>query len=102
MRTTLIHPASERRRRSPRNASRGRRDVERVAHAVAARARQAGKRITREPIAADRPGDVTVERTRAVGGPLDLATYSCRCGLIFSAAVSTTVCCPHCGEEQDW
>jgi hypothetical protein len=116
MRPTLTHPNSERRRRSPRAASRGRRDVERVAHAVAVRAREAGKRITREPSGTAREAgkgitrepsgtarvaEITAERTGA-GGPLDVATYSCRCGLIFSAAVSTTVDCPHCGAEQDW
>jgi hypothetical protein len=43
-----------------------------------------------------------LDRAQAAGGPLDLATYVCGCGLLFSALVSTTVCCPHCGAEQDW
>jgi hypothetical protein len=37
------------------------------------------------------------------GGPLmDLATYTCPCGYVFEAAVSTSVGCPHCGAGQAW
>jgi rubrerythrin len=36
-------------------------------------------------------------------GPLqDHAVYSCHCGYVFEAAVSTTVGCPNCGGEQAW
>jgi hypothetical protein len=28
--------------------------------------------------------------------------YSCECGYIFQAAVSTSVGCPHCGGSQAW
>ena len=45
-------------------------------------------------------GDVV--RARAAGGPLDNAHYGCDCGYQFSAAVSTTVSCPHCGNLQTW
>ncbi|MGH2832092.1 MAG: hypothetical protein ACRDK2_04900 [Solirubrobacteraceae bacterium] len=41
-------------------------------------------------------------RTRAAGGPLDEACYSCQCGYVFEASVSTTVTCPHCGASQAW
>ncbi len=34
--------------------------------------------------------------------PTDAASYQCQCGLVFSAPVSTTVHCPHCGTAQDW
>jgi hypothetical protein len=43
-----------------------------------------------------------VERVREAGGPIDRASYSCACGYLFSASVSTSVSCPHCGAEQAW
>jgi hypothetical protein len=39
---------------------------------------------------------------RRGSGPEDNALYSCMCGYAFTAAVSTTVDCPHCGSEQAW
>jgi hypothetical protein len=61
------------------------------------------------PVAAARPQspvtaklDPDVERARSAGGPIDKASYDCQCGFRFSAAVSTTVCCPHCGSGQAW
>lgn len=41
-------------------------------------------------------------RARESGGPIDNAQYSCSCGLVFQAAVSTSVACPHCGTGQAW
>jgi hypothetical protein len=41
-------------------------------------------------------------RARDAGGPLDSAHYGCGCGYQFSAAVSTSVNCPHCGSLQAW
>jgi hypothetical protein len=41
-------------------------------------------------------------RERAAGGPEDRAAYTCACGHVFEAAVSTTVGCPHCGDTQAW
>jgi hypothetical protein len=32
----------------------------------------------------------------------DQAMYSCACGFVFRAAVSTSVGCPHCGGSQAW
>ncbi len=32
----------------------------------------------------------------------DKAFYACGCGYAFTANVSTTVGCPHCGTEQAW
>jgi hypothetical protein len=49
-----------------------------------------------------RPVDAAAERVREAGGPLDRACYSCGCGYQFSAPVSTTVSCPHCGAGQAW
>ncbi len=46
--------------------------------------------------------DRALERAREAGGPIDHAAYSCCCGLLFSAPVSTTVVCPHCGADQAW
>jgi hypothetical protein len=28
--------------------------------------------------------------------------YSCECGFVFQATVSTSVGCPHCGGSQAW
>ena len=39
---------------------------------------------------------------RRGSGPEDNALYSCMCGYAFTAAVSTSVDCPHCGTEQAW
>lgn len=55
---------------------------------------------TREPL--PRLRDLDVERVREAGGPVDRASYSCACGYLFSANVSTSVSCPHCGAEQAW
>jgi len=41
-------------------------------------------------------------RARESGGPIDNAAYTCGCGLVFEAAVSTSVECPHCGTQQAW
>lgn len=48
------------------------------------------------------PGLAAERRARESGGPIDLAHYSCRCGYVFNAAVSTSVTCPHCGTGQAW
>jgi hypothetical protein len=39
---------------------------------------------------------------RRGGGPQDRALYSCACGYAFTAYVSTSVACPHCGTGQAW
>jgi hypothetical protein len=49
-----------------------------------------------------RPVDIAAQRVRDAGGPIDRASYSCECGLLFEAKVSTTVECPHCGAGQAW
>lgn len=41
-------------------------------------------------------------RLRESGGPRDRATYTCACGYVFMADVSTSVACPHCGTSQAW
>jgi len=44
----------------------------------------------------------THEQARRAGGPQDRALYNCACGYVFTAAVSTSVGCPHCGTSQAW
>jgi len=47
--------------------------------------------------------DLTDERRmRESGGPDDRAVYTCSCGYVFEADVSTSVTCPHCGTGQAW
>jgi hypothetical protein len=41
-------------------------------------------------------------RMRESGGPDDRAVYTCSCGYVFEADVSTSVTCPHCGTGQAW
>jgi hypothetical protein len=41
-------------------------------------------------------------RRREAGGMQDEAVYTCSCGLVFNAPVSTSVGCPHCGGAQAW
>jgi hypothetical protein len=42
------------------------------------------------------------ERNKRANVSEDTATYSCGCGYVFTAPVSTTVDCPHCGADQAW
>jgi hypothetical protein len=84
MRPSLLHPRGERRhsrRQRPRRAPSG--------------------EGAREPVVVS-SCDPAVERVREAGGPVDHASYSCQCGFLFSAQVSTTVACPHCGADQAW
>jgi hypothetical protein len=41
-------------------------------------------------------------RAREAGPSQDKALYTCRCGFVFQALVSTSVGCPHCGGVQAW
>ncbi|MGH2891082.1 MAG: hypothetical protein ACRDNJ_15800 [Solirubrobacteraceae bacterium] len=41
-------------------------------------------------------------RRREAGTCEDEAVYSCECGFVFQAPVSTSVDCPHCGSSQAW
>jgi rubrerythrin len=42
------------------------------------------------------------ERNQRANVSEDAATYTCSCGYVFKAAVTTSVGCPHCGEAQAW
>ena len=92
MRPSLLHPLRE--RRQPRHSRRHRRTrVTRPSEPV------------RQPLAqafAPAACDPAVKRVRDAGGPDDRASYTCACGYLFSATVSTTVACPHCGADQAW
>jgi hypothetical protein len=46
--------------------------------------------------------DGSPERRHLHGQVEDSATYTCQCGYVFEALVSTTVDCPHCGDGQAW
>jgi hypothetical protein len=83
MRPSLPHPLRE-----PRRARR--RQVHRARGAI----------VVPEPL--HRQRDLAVERVREAGGPIDRASYNCACGYLFSASVSTSVSCPHCGADQAW
>ena len=87
MRASLVHPLADRRparRRRRRNEARRR------------TARKA------QPIAVAVQVESAEQRVREAGGPVDRASYSCSCGMLFQAKVSTTVLCPHCGAAQAW
>jgi hypothetical protein len=42
------------------------------------------------------------ERNKRANVSEDAATYSCGCGYVFKAPVTTSVGCPHCGTAQAW
>lgn len=42
------------------------------------------------------------ERNKRANVSEDAALYSCSCGYVFKAAVTTSVDCPHCGVDQAW
>ena len=48
------------------------------------------------------PSSAARKRRREAGAPQDEAVYSCSCGYVFEAQVSTSVGCPHCGGTQAW
>ena len=56
----------------------------------------AGKRRARRELSPDR------ERYQRANVNEDAALYSCSCGYVFKAAVTTSVGCPHCGSAQAW
>jgi hypothetical protein len=56
------------------------------------------------PPAAISTNEVRREHGTCSGRPLtnDQAMYTCQCGFVFEAPVSTSVGCPHCGSTQAW
>ena len=69
---------------------------------------QLASQMTRRPRRGDRrpaPIDLRAsERMRAqrTPAPEDQALYSCQCGYVFTAEVTTSVGCPNCGTHQAW
>jgi hypothetical protein len=99
MRASIPHPLRERishplRERIPRGL-RERRHLRRGRIRPAAGSAQAA-------VQSSGSSDLAVQRVRDAGGPLDRASYSCGCGYVFLAPVSTTVICPHCEAGQAW
>jgi hypothetical protein len=98
LRARISHPLRERiphplRERFPRPL-RERRHSRRRRSRPAAGSVQAGAPVS--------ISDLAVQRVRDAGGPVDRASYSCECGYVFLAPVSTTVKCPHCEAGQAW
>ena len=75
-----------------------------VRQAPAPRHAPKGRRLHIVPHPAPRPEPMhpAERRLRDAGGPDDRATYSCGCGLLFEAPVTTSVPCPHCHTVQAW
>jgi hypothetical protein len=75
-----------------------------VKQATAPRRTTLGRRLHIVPQPAPRPEPMhpAERRMRDAGGPDDRATYSCGCGFLFEAPVSTSVHCPHCTTVQAW
>jgi hypothetical protein len=54
-------------------------------------------------MSAPEPASPKPQPRRRHGGPSqDRALYTCSCGFVFEALVSTSVGCPHCGDTQAW
>jgi len=104
MRPTLSHSTTERRRRHLAAPWRRSRDVEISPTPGSAHVNGAfrDEQVEQTSSGQEHVVDRASHRVRAAGGPLDVASYSCCCGMVFSASVSTSVACPHCGTEQDW
>jgi hypothetical protein len=66
------------------------------------RRRQPTKRAEPAPPPAPELDLSDERRARESGGPEDRAMYTCMCGYVFEAKVSTSVACPHCGAGQAW
>jgi rubrerythrin len=60
------------------------------------------RRRTRRGAAARQEASPGRERNKRANVSEDAALYSCQCGYVFKAAVTTSVGCPHCGSAQAW
>jgi hypothetical protein len=94
MRASLLHPL-----RAHGHPRRQRRAVPPSAGEIVVRSRESA---AAHALATATAVDVAVQRVRDAGGPIDRASYTCACGYLFSASVSTSVMCPHCGADQAW
>jgi hypothetical protein len=66
------------------------------------RARPAERPPRRNPAAPSEPPTSELERAQRTPAPEDRALYACGCGFAFTAGVTTSVACPHCGAAQAW
>jgi hypothetical protein len=74
-------------------------------HKLGRRREARGSRSTDRPDSGAQSRDTAASvthRRREAGPPQDQALYSCHCGFVFAAQVSTSVGCPHCGSVQAW
>ena len=99
MKPRLLHPLGEGRHTRRHRRRRGAPSAEPAATAVEPLAVPSSEPAS--PPSAHVP-DPDVQRVQEAGGPEDHASYSCACGYLFSADVSTSVTCPHCGTDQAW
>jgi hypothetical protein len=105
MRPSLLHPLSDKRHPGRRRGGRLAALAQRRASAThAPMSVESATTIVNSPSegGVDLTYDIAAQRVREAGGPIDEASYSCACGLVFAASVSTSVCCPHCGATQAW
>lgn len=101
----LPHPADSERRRSrrPRAKRRAWAQGPTQAPASARAATSAQAPASTQAVTPTQTWEMsTLARVREAGGPIDNASYTCACGFVFAASVSTTVACPHCGADQAW
>jgi hypothetical protein len=91
------HPFAERRHSRRRRRRRARHE----APATPAPAAQPVREVTLV-VHSGSSSDPAAQRVREAGGPIDRASYTCVCGYVFLAPVSTTVQCPHCSAAQAW
>jgi hypothetical protein len=75
-----------------------------VRHLALPRKSPSGRRLHVVPLPEPPPEPMhpAERRMRDAGGPDDRACYSCGCGFLFVAPVSTSVHCPHCDAGQAW
>jgi hypothetical protein len=60
------------------------------------------RRPRRRPTAFQTAVTPARERNQRANLSQDAALYTCGCGYIFTAPVTTSVGCPHCGCAQAW
>ena len=60
------------------------------------------RRPRRRPTALQTAATSARERNQRANLTQDAALYTCGCGYIFTAPVTTSVGCPHCGCAQAW
>jgi hypothetical protein len=99
MRPRLLHPLGEGRHSRRHRRRRGAAIAEPAAVAIEPLAIPGAEPM---PTLDAHDPDPDVQRVQEAGGPIDHASYSCACGYLFSADVSTSVTCPHCGSDQAW